>query len=222
MSLDPGMPETEQLKKEYITFMKGVVSAPLNLPGTAYRKALQVSIFYRRWFFSGCSEHKNMGSLLHLVWCSASQSRATILKFIERKMEDRSIRKTKGESENLEEDDLLGWVLQHSNLSTEQILDLILSLLFAGHETSSVAIALAIYFLPGCPGAIQQLRVRNSSEANPVLFQVFYYLLCWSYVCFHLPFPFRKNTLKSPEPRSKQEKWNWTGMTTRKWNSPVV
>lgn len=45
MSMDPGMPETEQLKKEYITFMKGVVSAPLNFPGTAYRKALQVSIF---------------------------------------------------------------------------------------------------------------------------------------------------------------------------------
>lgn len=42
MSMDPGHPETEQLKKEYVTFMKGVVSAPLNLPGTAYRKALQV------------------------------------------------------------------------------------------------------------------------------------------------------------------------------------
>lgn len=42
MSMDPGEEETEQLKKEYVTFMKGVVSAPLNLPGTAYRKALQV------------------------------------------------------------------------------------------------------------------------------------------------------------------------------------
>lgn len=42
MSMDPGEPETEKLKKEYITFMKGVVSAPLNFPGTAYRKALQV------------------------------------------------------------------------------------------------------------------------------------------------------------------------------------
>lgn len=63
--------------------------------------------------------------------------------------------------ENIDEDDLLGWVLKHSNLSKEQILDLILSLLFAGHETSSVAIALAIYFLPGCPNAIQQLRVSK-------------------------------------------------------------
>ena len=42
MSLDPGKTETEQLKKEYVTFMKGVVSAPLNFPGTPYRKALKV------------------------------------------------------------------------------------------------------------------------------------------------------------------------------------
>lgn len=133
MSMDPGKPETEQLKKEYVTFMKGVVSAPLNLPGTAYRKALQ--------------------------------SRSIILKFIEQKMEER-IEKMKEGVENLEEDDLLGWVLKHSNLSTEQILDLILSLLFAGHETSSVAIALAIYFLESCPRTIQQLREEHLEIAK--------------------------------------------------------
>lgn len=133
MSMDPGHPETEQLKKEYVTFMKGVVSAPLNLPGTAYRKALQ--------------------------------SRSTILKYIEGKMEERR-RKMKEEGGSFEDDDLLGWVLKHSNLSTEQILDLILSLLFAGHETSSVAIALAIYFLPGCPTAILQLREEHIEIAR--------------------------------------------------------
>ncbi|XP_065851730.1 cholesterol 22-monohydroxylase CYP90B51 [Euphorbia lathyris] len=126
MSMDPGKPETEKLKKEYVTFMKGVVSAPINLPGTAYRRALQ--------------------------------SRSTILKFIEKKMKER-IEKMKGGLE--EEDDLLGWVLKHSNLSTEQILDLVLSLMFAGHETSSVAIALAIYFLQACPTALQQLKEEH-------------------------------------------------------------
>lgn len=45
MSMDPGMAETEQLRKEYITFMKGMASIPLNFPGTAYRKALQVYLF---------------------------------------------------------------------------------------------------------------------------------------------------------------------------------
>ncbi|XVE87290.1 hypothetical protein DITRI_Ditri18aG0105300 [Diplodiscus trichospermus] len=134
MSLDPGHPETEQLKQEYVTFMKGVVSAPLNLPGTAYRKALQ--------------------------------SRSTILKFIERKMEERIRKMKEGKENSSEEDDLLEWVLKHSNLSTEQILDLILSLLFAGHETSSVAVALAIYFLPGCPMAIQQLREEHLEIAR--------------------------------------------------------
>ncbi|KAH7520046.1 hypothetical protein FEM48_Zijuj08G0102300 [Ziziphus jujuba var. spinosa] len=133
MSMDPGKPETEQLKKEYVTFMKGVVSAPLNLPGTPYRKALR--------------------------------SRSTILKFIEQKMEDRRQRRKEG-NENLNDDDLLGWVLKHSNLSREQILDLILSLLFAGHETSSVAISLAIYFLPGCPSAIEQLREEHIEIAR--------------------------------------------------------
>ncbi|KAA8531868.1 hypothetical protein F0562_006415 [Nyssa sinensis] len=133
MSLDPGKPETEQLKKEYITFMKGVVSLPLDLPGTAYRKALQ--------------------------------SRSIILKFIEHKMEER-MQKMRGGSENLDDDDLLGYVLKHSNLSKEQILDLVLSLLFAGHETSSVAIALAIYFLQGCPRAVQQLREEHIEIAR--------------------------------------------------------
>lgn len=74
---------------------------------------------------------------------------------------DERIRKMEEKSENLEEDDLLGWVLKHSDLSKEQILDLVLSLLFAGHETSSVSIALGIYFLESCPSAVQQLRVSN-------------------------------------------------------------
>ncbi|XP_028116156.1 probable protein phosphatase 2C 64 [Camellia sinensis] len=129
MSLDPGKQETEELKKEYITFMKGVVSPPLNLPGTPYRKALK--------------------------------SRSTILKFIEEKMEER-MEKMGEKTENLEDDDLLGWALKHSNLSKEQSLDLVLSLLFAGHETSSVSIALAIYFLQDSPNVVQQLTISRS------------------------------------------------------------
>ncbi|XP_076930455.1 cholesterol 22-monohydroxylase CYP90B51-like [Bidens hawaiensis] len=126
MSLEAGEPETEQLKKEYVTFMKGVVSAPLNFPGTAYRKALK--------------------------------SRSTILKFIEGKMKERI---NQSDKENRLEDDLLGWVLTNSNLTKEQILDLVLSLLFAGHETSSVSIALAVYFLEACPTAVHQLREEH-------------------------------------------------------------
>ncbi|KAK9670015.1 hypothetical protein RND81_13G170500 [Saponaria officinalis] len=131
MSLDPGEQETEQLKKEYITFMKGVISPPLNFPGTPYRRALK--------------------------------SRSTILKFIEGKMNERLEKMKNDGNESMNDDDLLGWVLKHSNLSTEQILDLILSLLFAGHETSSVSIALAIFFLQDSPAVLQQLREEHLS-----------------------------------------------------------
>ncbi|KAI3502899.1 hypothetical protein L1887_31285 [Cichorium endivia] len=134
MSLDPGKPETEQLKKEYVTFMKGVVSAPLNFPGTAYRKALK--------------------------------SRSTILNFIEMRMEERIQKLHEGNDVERLEEDLLGWVLKNSNLSKEQILDLVLSLLFAGHETSSVSISLAIYFLESCPTAVHQLREEHEEIAK--------------------------------------------------------
>ncbi|OAY78805.1 Cytochrome P450 90B1 [Ananas comosus] len=119
MSMDPGEAETEKLRREYITFMKGV-----------------------------------RGMVL--------QSRSAILTVIERKMEER-MRKMNQKVEIIEEDDLLGWAMKQSKLSKEQILDLLLSLLFAGHETSSMALALAIFFLEGCPKAVinETLRLGN-------------------------------------------------------------
>ncbi|XP_039137326.1 cytochrome P450 90B2 isoform X1 [Dioscorea cayenensis subsp. rotundata] len=132
MSMDPGEAETEKLRLEYITFMKGVVSAPLNFPGTPYWKALK--------------------------------SRSSILSVIERKMDERIKIKASTDDDGEdkpEEDDLLSWALNNSNLSKEQILDLLLSLLFAGHETSSMALTLAIFFLEGCPKAVEELRVEH-------------------------------------------------------------
>lgn len=72
---------------------------------------------------------------------------------------DERITKIREKCEGLEEDDLLASVSTHPTLTREQILDLILSMLFAGHETSSGAISLAIYFLQACPKAVRQLRV---------------------------------------------------------------
>jgi steroid 22-alpha-hydroxylase len=55
--------------------------------------------------------------------------------------------------------DMVCWCLTESKLSREQILDLLLSMLFAGHETSTVALSLAIFFLGRCPRAFEELRV---------------------------------------------------------------
>nr|BCU09065.1 cytochrome P450 family 90 [Dioscorea japonica] len=128
LSMNPGEPETERLRILYMSFMKGVIAIPLNIPGTAYRKAIQ--------------------------------SRATILKAIECLMEDR-IEKKKAGTDEIGEADLLGFILEQSNLDAEQFGDLLLGLLFGGHETSSTAITLAVYFLEQCPKAVQQLREEH-------------------------------------------------------------
>lgn len=82
---------------------------------------------------------------------------------------DERVQKIKEGCEGLEEDDLLASVAKHPHLTKEQILDLILSMLFAGHETSSAAISLAIYFLQSSPKVLQQLRVMC---LNSLCFQV--------------------------------------------------
>ncbi|XP_020256267.1 cytochrome P450 90B1-like [Asparagus officinalis] len=133
MSMDPGMPETEQLRSEYVFFMKGMASIPLNLPWTAFRRALQ--------------------------------SRSAILKIMGQKLDER-VRKLQEGVQGLEEDDLLASVAKHPHLTRDQILDLILSMLFAGHETSSAAISLAIYFLQSSPKVLQQLREEHTKIAN--------------------------------------------------------
>ncbi|XP_074571287.1 steroid (22S)-hydroxylase-like isoform X2 [Curcuma longa] len=128
MSMEPYEAKTEKLRLEYITFMKGVISAPLNFPGTPYWKALK--------------------------------SRSNILDVIEQKMQER-MQEMREQERDEEVDDLLSWVLKHSKLSKEQILDLLLSLLFASHETSSVALALAIFFLESCPKAVKKLQEEH-------------------------------------------------------------
>ena len=90
------------------------------------------------------------------------QSRSAILKIMGQKLEERTQKIREG-CQGLEEDDLLSSVAKHPYLTRKQILDLILSMLFAGHETSSAAISLAIYYLQSSPKVLQQLRVRLSS-----------------------------------------------------------
>ncbi|GLJ35428.1 hypothetical protein SUGI_0712460 [Cryptomeria japonica] len=58
---------------------------------------------------------------------------------------------------------LLARLLDEDNLSQEIVADFIISLLFAGHETTAKTMSFAIYFLTQCPEAVQQLRDENDS-----------------------------------------------------------
>ncbi|KAH6556119.1 hypothetical protein KP509_1Z203700 [Ceratopteris richardii] len=125
LTFNPEEPRTQELMKDYYTFMKGVIAAPLNIPGTAYYRALK--------------------------------SRSKILDTLGRIMDARS---QKPEDKY---NDLLEVVTKSGSLTTEQVLDLVLNMLFAGHETSSVALTLALKFLADAPAVVQQLQEEHQA-----------------------------------------------------------
>eukprot|EP01018_Ginkgo_biloba_P019361 Gb_32523 [translate_table: standard] len=57
--------------------------------------------------------------------------------------------------------DLLTKILNEDSLSDEIVAEFILFFLFAGHETTSRSMALAIKFLTDCPRALEQLREEH-------------------------------------------------------------
>lgn len=46
LDMEPGEPLALQLLEDFLTFMKGFVSIPINLPWTSYAKALKVLLQY--------------------------------------------------------------------------------------------------------------------------------------------------------------------------------
>lgn len=45
LSIEPGEPLAMKILQDYETYMKGFVSLPLYIPGTAYAKAVKVQLF---------------------------------------------------------------------------------------------------------------------------------------------------------------------------------
>jgi len=77
---------------------------------------------------------------------------------MKRILEERACKK-EARIDEIGESDLLGFLLEQSNLTSEQFGDLLLGALFGGHETTAITIAMALYFLQDCHKAIEQLRV---------------------------------------------------------------
>lgn len=91
------------------------------------------------------------------------KSREKILEIFKRKVEERK-RINGDENLRMERDDLLNWLMKNTTNGFEEIGDTLLHTLFGGHDTTSRAICLLLYFLDGCPKAIQQLRVRKTKS----------------------------------------------------------
>jgi len=57
--------------------------------------------------------------------------------------------------------DLLNMILSKQNLSVEEMVSIVLDLLFGGYETTAKLLSLIVYFLGGASNALQRLKVLN-------------------------------------------------------------
>lgn len=87
------------------------------------------------------------------AYFKAMKARCILISKISQAIEDR-----KNNYNGVQKSGLLARVLDEENLSEEIIGDFIISLLFAGHETTAKTMSFAIHFLTGCPKALDQLR----------------------------------------------------------------
>nr|CAD1843757.1 unnamed protein product [Ananas comosus var. bracteatus] len=87
----------------------------------------------------------------------ALKARASIVKIIKKKLDERKAK----ESVDEEDDDLLGCLIKASTYTWENICDTIQGFIFGGLITSSTAICVAMYFLERCPKALEQMREEH-------------------------------------------------------------
>lgn len=62
---------------------------------------------------------------------------------------------------SMEEVDLLNLILSKENLSDEEMVSIVLDLLFGGYETTSKLLSLIVYFLDGALDALKCLKVLS-------------------------------------------------------------
>jgi hypothetical protein len=107
------------------------------------------------------------------------QSPSEIYSEIERKMDSRMNEMIKGDMK--ENNDLLCWCLTKSNLSREQILDVLLDMLFGAFDTTSIALSRHLLSW-SLPQSISRIK-GNKDIYFPHLVNYLYYL------CFILFLP---------------------------------
>ncbi|KAG9455713.1 hypothetical protein H6P81_000221 [Aristolochia fimbriata] len=131
LSLAPEDPVTLQILDNFTTFMKGLCSIPINLPGTAYAKAIQAK----------------------------NRIKAITKTLLDQRR--RGEGRDHDDDQEQRKMDFMDVLITHDKLSEDEILSLVLDLLLGGHETTSMFIAIILRFLSDCPKALNELREEH-------------------------------------------------------------
>ncbi|VVA26405.1 PREDICTED: cytochrome P450 [Prunus dulcis] len=133
LGLTPDEPQTTRILEDFLTFMRGLISLPLYIPGTPYARAVKA----RRRISS------------------------TVKAIIEERR--RQAAETSTNSSSSKRSDFLEILMDVDTLSEDEKVSFILDSLLGGYETTSLLISMAVYFLAQSPSALQQLKVEHQN-----------------------------------------------------------
>ncbi|XP_027348045.1 cytochrome P450 724B1 [Abrus precatorius] len=126
LNINPDEPLASKILENFENYVKGFVSLPLNIPGTAFYKALKARI--------------RLSSIIKGI-------------ILERR---------KGNDVGpVEGGDLLNLILSKKNLSDEEMVSIVLDLLFGGYETTAKLLSMIVYFLSGASNALESLKEEH-------------------------------------------------------------
>lgn len=70
----------------------------------------------------------------------------------------------------VEEGDFLNVIMSKPNLCEEEMVSIVLDLLFGGYETTSKLLSLCVYYLGQSPKALERLKVYLVHQVLPFIF----------------------------------------------------
>ncbi|KAL8148565.1 cytochrome P450 724B1-like [Apium graveolens] len=136
LGLTPDDPHTSEILKDFLTFMKGLISLPLYIPGTPYARAVKA----RRRIAS------------------------TVKAIIEERRKIRSASST--QQDNPRSFDFLEILLCVDALSEDEKVSFVLDSLLGGYETTSLLMAMVVHFLDQSTTALEHLKLEHQNIRN--------------------------------------------------------
>ncbi|KAL8136660.1 hypothetical protein V2J09_002661 [Rumex salicifolius] len=135
LGLTPDEPQTVKILEDFLTFMRGLISLPLYIPGTPYARAVQ----------------------------ARSRISSTVKSIIEERRASLNGGggDDDGKSCNNKRNDFLDTLLCVDTLSEDEKVSFVLDSLLGGYETTSLLMAMAVHFLGQSPLALQQLKEEH-------------------------------------------------------------
>ncbi|TXG55600.1 hypothetical protein EZV62_020856 [Acer yangbiense] len=140
LGLTPEEAVTTKILEDFLTFMRGLISLPINIPGTPYARAVK----------------------------ARSRISSTVKAIIEERRNNNNNYNDGDDDENSEKrrnrnSDFLEILLCVDNLSEDEKVSFVLDSLLGGYETTSLLMAMVVHFLAHSPTALQQLKVINEA-----------------------------------------------------------